>query len=101
MINLIRKLLQQLLDDIDSGNSNISEEEEIQIYELLNQLHAPYVSVYEACRLLNISRSTFYNLIKEGKIPKGQKRAGFKELSWKKTDILKVANSRKEEKNKC
>lgn len=96
MLNLIRKLLQQLLDDIDSGNSNITEEEEMQIYELLNAVHDPYVSVYQACQLLNVSRATFYNLINDGKIPKGMKRTGFKELCWKKSEILKEAALRRE-----
>jgi len=38
---------------------------------------------------LNISRSTFDKLVKEGKLPKGKKRMGFKELSWKKEELWK------------
>lgn len=97
MLNIVRKLLKQLLDDIDSGNSNITEEEELKIYELLNSIHDPYVSVYQACQLLNVSRATFYNLIKEGTVPQGMKRTGFKELCWKKADIIKVAEKRKKD----
>lgn len=95
MLKIIRKLLQQLLDDIDAGNSNITEEEGIKIYELLNSIHDPYVSLYEACRILNVSRATFYNLINDGTVPKGIKRTGFKELCWKKSEIMKVAEERK------
>ena len=45
------------------------------------------LSKYEACRYLNISRATFDNYVREGKLPKGQKQAGFKELSWSYKDL--------------
>ena len=36
---------------------------------------------------LDVSRSTFDKLVKDGKLPKGQKKMGFKELSWTKEQL--------------
>ena len=95
MNNVIKKLLLQLVDDIDAGNSNITEEEAFQIIEKLKAISDPYISKYQACEQIGISRATFDNLIREGKIPKGTKRKGFKEKTKKKCDILKyIANNK-------
>lgn len=47
------------------------------------------ISKYKACQLLHISRATFDNYVREGKLPKGEKVVGFKELSWNMYDINK------------
>jgi predicted site-specific integrase-resolvase len=39
------------------------------------------LSKYEACRYLNVSRATFDNYVREGKLPRGKHEVGFKELS--------------------
>jgi len=44
----------------------------------------------EACSYLNLSRSRFDDLVREGKIPKGKKRQGFKELIWYKDELTEV-----------
>ncbi len=88
-------MLNQLIDDIDAGNSNITEEEATQIINMLSAIHDPYLSKYQACQLLNVSRATFDNLVREGKLPRGMKRSGFKELTWKKNDILNALKERK------
>ena len=89
MINLIKSLLQNCIDRIDSGNSNLSAEEEIEIIELLKKYTNKdrKFSKYQACKYLNISRATFDKYIRDGKIPKGKKEAGFKELSWKESEL--------------
>ena len=89
MIGLIRSLLQNCIDRIDAGNSNLSAEEEIEIIELLKKYTNKdrKFSKYQACKYLNISRATFDKYIREGKIPKGKKEAGFKELSWKESEL--------------
>ena len=88
MLKLLRTILQKIITDIDSGNSNISESEEKEICDFLTDITCPYISKYTACNLLHISRSTFDTYVKDGKLPKGIKRQGFKELVWKKSDIL-------------
>lgn len=95
MLKVIRKLLSKVLEDIDAGNSNITEEEGIEIVELLEKVSEPTLSKYSACRFLGVSRATFDNLIRDGKLPKGTKRVGFKELAWKKSDLIKFVSNYK------
>lgn len=89
MIKLIRSLLQNCIDRIDSGNSNLSTEEGLEVIEILKRYtnKDKKLSKYQVCQYLNISRATFDKYVKEGKIPKGNKEAGFKELFWNEHDI--------------
>lgn len=89
MLSVIRSLLKKILNDIDSGNSNITEEEGHQIIDILSSINENRISKYQACQYLNISRAKFDNLIREGKLPEGKHQAGFKEKYWKKSEILK------------
>lgn len=97
MINLIRSLLQKCIDRIDAGNSNISADEEIEIIELLKKYTDKdrKLSKYQACKYLNMSRATFDKYIREGKIPKGKKEAGFKELFYMESDLRKFIEANK------
>lgn len=91
MLKVIKKLLLQMIDDLDSGNSNISEEDANEIIDTLKKLSdKSRFSKYSACQYLNISRASFDNYVKEGKIPRGTHTAGFKELSWSKLDLDKA-----------
>lgn len=95
MLKLIRKLLLKLVDDIDTGNSNIDEEEQKEILDILNRIHSNRLSKESACKYLNMSRATFDNLVRDGKLPRGKKEVGFKELSWTKHELDKyVANAK-------
>lgn len=84
MVELIKKYLLKIVDDIDAGNSNLTESEAIELIDTLKRLadKEKRLSKYEACKYLNVSRATFDNYVREGKLPKGTKEAGFKELSW-------------------
>lgn len=101
MIGLIKKYLLKIIDDIDAGNSNLTEEEAVELVDTLKKLtdREERLSKYKACRYLNVSRATFDNYVREGKLPKGTKVAGFKELSWVRKDldsfIQKCSNNRK------
>lgn len=89
MLEAIKRQLLKIVDDIDCGNSDISEEEVIEIAKVLNKYtrkDTP-MSKYQAYTYLNISRATFDNLVREGRLPKGKKIAGFKELVWYKKDL--------------
>lgn len=81
---LIRDLLQSKIDDIDCGNSNVDEESAIAILKAASDSTdmTKRVSKYKACQILCISRATFDNYVREGKLPKGEHTIGFKELSW-------------------
>lgn len=98
MIKLIRKYLLKIVDDIDAGNSNISESEAVELIDTLKRLtdREKRLSKYEACRYLNVSRATFDNYIRDGKLPRGTKEAGFKELSWSRKELDEfITNNRK------
>ena len=86
---LIRDLLADRLEQIDAGNSNIDEESAIAILKAVNDSTdmTKRVSKYKACQILCISRATFDNYVREGKLPKGEHTIGFKELSWNLKDI--------------
>lgn len=79
---LIKYGLQSIIDKIDSGNSKIDEEEQEEILDLINRLSntKSKLSKYQAIKYLGISRATFDNCVRDGKLPKGRKEQGFKEL---------------------
>lgn len=100
MIKLLRQLLLKLVDDIDTGNTNISEEDTIKACGFINELTRKdeKMSKYKAYTYLNVSRATFDNYVAEGLLPKGIKEAGYKELSWYKKDLDKFIKERKQDK---
>ena len=91
MLQTIRKLLLGIIKDIDAGNSNIDEEEALKIVEMLKGMRKDNpMSKYQVYTYLGISRATFDNLVREGKIPRGKKVPGFKELIWYRKDLKKL-----------
>ena len=89
MLQILRNLLQQIINDIDSGNTNISENEQLEAIEFIQKLNSKELSKVEAANYIGVSRATFDNYIRDGKLPRGKKRIGFKELSWNKQDLDK------------
>lgn len=89
MLRVIRDLLEKIVDNIDAGNSNITDSEAVELAKVLQSYtdRTVRMSKYQACRYLNVSRATFDNYVREGKLPRGKKEAGFKELSWSKKDL--------------
>lgn len=97
MLNVIKYQLLEIIDDIDCGNSNISNEEALEWAGVLRKYTRKDIplSKYQAYTYLNMRRATFDNLVREGRIPKGKKIAGFKELVWYKRDLNKyIKNGR-------
>ena len=95
MLKVLRNLLQQIINDIDSRNSNIPEEQELETIQFIQKITSKQLSKLESANYIGVSRATFDNYINRGLIPRGTKRQGFKELSWKKSDLdkfLKNAN---------
>lgn len=89
MLEIIKDLLLKIIIDIDTGNLNITEEEAIEIVNNLKRFtdKDSRLSKYAACEYLNISRATFDNYVREGKLPRGKHELGFKELSWSKREL--------------
>ena len=89
MIKVIRNLLLKIVDNIDAGNSNITENEAMELAKVLQSYTDKTVkmSKYQACQYLNVSRATLDNYVREGKLPRGKKEAGFKELFYTQKDL--------------
>ena len=90
MLEVIKNLLLEIVANIDAGNSNIpNEEDAFKIVELLRSYtdKTERLSKYKACQYLNISRASFDNYVRQGKLQKKKKEAGFNELSWSKKEL--------------
>lgn len=77
-------MLREAADKIDAGTCELSESEAMDIMSVLSH---QAMSKEDACIYLNLSRSRFDDLVREGKIPKGRKRRGFKELVFYKDEL--------------
>ena len=97
MLKIIKSLLEKVINDIDCGNSNITEDEAIELIKIIKSYtdRTQRLSKYQACQKLNVSRATFDNLVREGVLPRGEKVVGFKELFWLEKDLDKVIKSRR------
>lgn len=83
--NLVIRELKNLIERLDTGNSEITDEEAMNI---LGVIANEAMSKDQACSYLNISRSRFDELVRNGELPKGRKRRGFKELVWYRSDLF-------------
>lgn len=103
MIKIIREILSKIINDIDTGNSNITEEEAIELTKILSSYtdKTQKLSKYQACKHLNVSRATFDNYVREGLLPRGTRIPGFKEVFWVQKDLdAFIKKSRKNGKRK-
>lgn len=85
----ISKTLREIADKIDSDTCELTEE---QAMHIMSSIGHEAMSKDSACSYLNISRSKFDSLVAEGKLPKGKKRRGFKELVWFKDELSDILN---------
>lgn len=89
----IVRCLEEIIKNLKADNSNITEEQGIEILSAIAHIE---LSKEQACKELNLSRSRFDELVNRGKLPKGKKVLGFKELRWYKDEIKNaVKNIRK------
>lgn len=98
MLKIVRDLLLRIVDDIDAGNTNITESDAMEIVDNLKRLtdKENRLSKYAACKYLNVSRATFDNYVRDNKLPRGKHEVGFKELSWSKKDLDEFVKKCKE-----
>lgn len=89
LLKRIARELRSLADRIEAGNSNLTEEEAM---ALLSTCTHEVMSKDQACSYLNLSRSRFDDLVREGKLPRGRKRRGFKELAWYQDELETARN---------
>ena len=81
---LVVKYLREAADKIEGGNSEISESEAV---DILGVVSHQVMSRAQACSYLNLSRARFDELVRLGKLPKGKKRVGFKELVFYRDEL--------------
>ena len=90
MLKVIREMLQKFIDDIDAGNSNLSFEQQCNIFRLLSNVNIGQeneMNKTEAADYLGVSRATFDYYVRDGRIPHGKQIGNFKELRWYKSDL--------------
>ena len=86
---LVCRTLREVADKIDGGTCELSEAE---ASEILATITHTTLSKEEACDFLNLRRSRFDELIRLGRIPKGRKIKGRKELVWFKDELAITPN---------
>ena len=89
MLKIIRNILVKIIDDIDTGNTNIGYEEQCKILRVLSNINNEEVemSKTQAADYIGVCRATFDNYVRDGFLPKGQEINGFKEKRWYKSDL--------------
>ena len=90
MLSIIRSLLQQHIDNIDSGNTNLNYEQQCKLLRIMSNVDIGQdneMNKTEAADSIGVSRATFDNYVKDGFIPKGKEVGRFKELRWYKSDL--------------
>lgn len=92
--DLIKESFRKIANEMDCGNSTFTDEQCDVILDSFNKLTniENKLSKYQACKYLNISRATFDNWVKSGKIPEGRKEQGFKEKFWYLSDLKDLKN---------
>lgn len=88
-LKLLKIGLLNIVDNIDSGNTYLSEEQCEELIDTINRLSLVNnkYSKYQSYQYLGLSRATFDRYIKDGIIPEGRKESGFKEKFWYKKDL--------------
>lgn len=100
MKKILIKLIENILDNLNAGTSDLSEEECIEAIEFVKQMSdkTRYVSKSEACMILKCSPATFDRLVANGELKRGKKLSGFKELHYNLMDIENYNKSKHEDK---
>ena len=89
MQKILRDELLSIVNDIDSGSCHLDDASCEKLVDIAREFtrRDNLWSKYQAYTFLNMSRAQFDRDVKDGKIPKGKKVAGFKELFWKEKEI--------------
>lgn len=87
---IVAKLLHEYADNITSGNTNLTIETAGNILAAVAHIA---MSKEEVCEYLNISRSRFDDLVREGKLPRGRKVKHKNNLVWYKDEIISAIDN--------
>lgn len=89
--DIVADLLISYGNNIKSGNSNITVEE---CSNIISNISHIAISKEEVCDMLNISRSRFDDLVREGVLPRGKKVKHKNNLVWYKDEVMLAINSK-------
>lgn len=87
---IVAKLLRDVADKIEAGTCELSEQEAL---DIMSAVAHKVLSKDQACQFLNLQRSRFDDLVRAGRIPRGRKRKGFKELVWYEDELRQYVMS--------
>ena len=90
LTKLIVKLMRECADKIESGNCELSEDEQT---EILSVIAHRTLSKEEACDFLNLRRSRFDDLVRLGRLPRGRKIKGRKALIWYEDELRLITDT--------
>lgn len=82
---IVVRYLRDIANKIEGGTTEISESEAVDILKVIAH---KTLSKEQACTYLNLSRSRFDDYVRMGKIPKGKKVTGYKELRWYEDELM-------------
>lgn len=87
---VLSETLRSLAAQVEEGCADeMTSEDLMEAVRVLSALDSTSrLSKEEACNFMKMSRSLFDSWVQLGTIPKGEKKLGFKELSWKKGDLI-------------
>ena len=84
IINFVAKQLRDVANKIEKGECELTDEDAGVILSTVS--HNP-MSKEQACKYINLQRSRFDDLVREGRIPKGRKTLGRTGLTWFKDEL--------------
>lgn len=90
-LQMLDDALMEIHDRIRSGRCLTNKQQTQRMIDFLHLVanKDEGMSKYQACRYVGLKRPTFDRYVAAGKLPKGQKRAGFTELFWYAKDLDK------------
>lgn len=94
MLNILKQTIQQLLDDIDAGNSNLPESDQEKVIDFIKEITTKELNKTQSADYIGVCKSTFDNYVRKGLIPQGHKKRGTNVLSWNKCDLDKFLNDK-------
>lgn len=94
ILPVLKMSLRQLLNDMDAGNTNISEGEQEDILKLIQRITDKELSKIESANYIGVSVSTFDNYRRKGLLPEGHKRQGMNTKVWYKSDLDKYLSKK-------
>lgn len=84
IINFVVKQLRDVADKIEKGECELTDED---AGAILSTVSHNSMSKEQACKYINLQRSRFDDLVREGRIPKGRKTLGRTGLTWFKDEL--------------